>query len=287
MRGPNASWSRDGGQHAQGERHSAGTIVGKIECHEMACGRGAAPGTSCIGHASSQCTGKRLGQWTTLPYLMPINPVHPTLLNNGRVLIVAGSGNVAAETNFRSTIWDPQAGTFSTRSHAWDMFCNGAVVLPDGRVLINGGNQQYDPFRGYRKNAVYDPATDTFTDVENMAHGRWYPTPTVLGDGSVMTFSGLDELTGATNNAVEIYTVGSGWSQEYRRRLDPTSLPAHASHQRRTRLLLRIGPWLQALQPLEQNVVARRSRRRTSAARATTAHRCCCLCRHRTGTRRA
>ena len=156
-----------------------------------------------------------LGQWTTLPYLMPINPVHPTLLNNGRVLIVAGSGNVAAETNFRSTIWDPQAGTFSTRSHAWDMFCNGAVVLPDGRVLINGGNQQYDPFRGYRKNAVYDPATDTFTDVENMTHGRWYPTPTVLGDGSVMTFSGLNELTGATNTAVEIYTVGSGWSQEY------------------------------------------------------------------------
>ena len=155
------------------------------------------------------------GQWTTLPYLMPINPVHLTLLNNGRVLVVAGSGNVAAETNFRSTIWDPQAGTFSTRSHAWDMFCNGAVVLPDGRVLINGGNKQYDPFRGYQKNALYDPATDTFTDVENMAHGRWYPTPTVLGDGRVMTFSGLDELTGATNKKVEIYTVGSGWSPEY------------------------------------------------------------------------
>jgi hypothetical protein len=155
------------------------------------------------------------GQWTTLPYLMPINPVHPTVLNNGRVLIVAGSGNVAAETNFRSTIWDPQAGTFNTRSHAWDMFCNGAVVLPDGRVLINGGNLQYDPFRGHLKNAVYDPSTNAFTDVENMAHGRWYPTPTMLGDGSVMTFSGLNESTGATNTAVEIYTVGSGWSQEY------------------------------------------------------------------------
>ena len=121
------------------------------------------------------------GQWTTLPYLMPINPVHPTLLNNGRVLIVAGSGNVATETNFRSTIWDPQAGTFSTRSHAWDMFCNGAVVLPDGRVLITGGNQQYDPFRGYQKTALYDPATDTFTDGENMAHGRCTPRPLSSG----------------------------------------------------------------------------------------------------------
>ena len=26
-----------------------------------------------------------------------------------------------------------------------------------------------------------------------MAHGRWYPTATVLGDGRVMTFSGLNE----------------------------------------------------------------------------------------------
>ena len=61
---------------------------------------------------------------------------------------------------------------------------------------------------------MYDPATDSFTDVENMAHGRWYPTVTTLGDGRVMTFSGLTE-TGATNTTVEIYTPGSGWSPEY------------------------------------------------------------------------
>ena len=61
------------------------------------------------------------------------------------------------------------------------MFCNGAVVLPDGRVLINGGNLQYDPFRGYQKNALYDPATDTFTDIENMAHGAGTPRPLSSG----------------------------------------------------------------------------------------------------------
>ena len=32
------------------------------------------------------------GQWSTLPYLMPINPVHVALLSNGKVLVVAGSG---------------------------------------------------------------------------------------------------------------------------------------------------------------------------------------------------
>jgi hypothetical protein len=146
---------------------------------------------------------------------MPINPVHLALMNNGRVLIVAGSGNVAAEANFRAAVWDPQAETIVvTQSLGWDMFCNGMVMLPDGRVFINGGNLQYDPFHGQPRNAAFDPATGLFSNLQNMAHGRWYPTVTTLGDGRVMTFSGLSE-TGGTNTAVEIYTAGSGWSPEY------------------------------------------------------------------------
>jgi PKD repeat protein len=154
-----------------------------------------------------------IGQWTTLPYLVPINPVHVALLRTGNVLIVSGSGNVATETTFRAALWDPQAGTISQQQVGWDMFCNGMVTLPDGRVLVNGGTLQYDPFHGQPRNAVYDPATNVFTDVQNMAHGRWYPTVTVLGDGRVMAFSGLNE-SGNTNSAVELYTAGSGWSAE-------------------------------------------------------------------------
>jgi hypothetical protein len=154
-----------------------------------------------------------IGQWTTLPYPVPINPVHMALLRTGKVLIVSGSGNVATETTFRAGLWDPQAGTISQQLLGWDMFCNGMVTLPDGRVFINGGNLQYDPFHGQPRDAVYDPATNVFTDVQSMAHGRWYPTVTVLGDGRVMAFSGLNE-SGNTNTAVELYTVGSGWSAE-------------------------------------------------------------------------
>ncbi|HZL93374.1 MAG TPA: hypothetical protein VFB99_07005, partial [Vicinamibacterales bacterium] len=79
---------------------------------------------------------------------------------------------------------------------------------------FNGGNLQYDPFFGEPRNAVFDPLTGLFSDVENMARGRWYPTVTTLGDGRVMTFSGLLEV-GGTNTTVEMYTVGSGWSQPY------------------------------------------------------------------------
>jgi len=167
------------------------------------------------------------GQWSTLPYLMPINPVHVALLSNGKVLVVAGSGNCppsqagcpsgppyGPSNNSGALLWDPNAGAISQFSLSWDMFCNGMALLQDGRALIDGGTIKYDPFYGQSNVAVFDPATNLFTNVQNMAHGRWYPTVLTLGDGRVMAFSGLNE-TGATNTAVEFYTVGSGWSTQY------------------------------------------------------------------------
>jgi hypothetical protein len=141
----------------------------------------------------------------------PINPVHLAVMITGEVLIVGGSGNDPNELNLQAAVWNPTYETFQTQTIAWDMFCNGMVTLPDGRVFVNGGNLQYDPFFGERKSAVFDPWTGAFNDVESMANGRWYPTVTTLGDGRVMTFSGLDEA-GATNSTVEIYTADSGWS---------------------------------------------------------------------------
>jgi hypothetical protein len=119
--------------------------------------------------ARAQSSGQ--GQWQTLPNLMPINPVHTALLHNGKVLIVSGSGNVAGNTNFQAGIFDPATGTVTTQPVAWDMFCNGMVVLADGRAIVNGGTLQYDPFHGQLRSAVYDPATGQYTDMQTMAHG--------------------------------------------------------------------------------------------------------------------
>ncbi|MDP9339399.1 MAG: chitobiase/beta-hexosaminidase C-terminal domain-containing protein [Acidobacteriota bacterium] len=160
---------------------------------------------SARGQANSQ------GTWQTLPNLMPINPVHTTLMANGKILVVSGSGNYPAQTTFTVGVWDPSNNSITTQTQNWDMFCNGMILLPDGRPFILGGNLQYDPFFGWLRTAAYDPATGKYADMEDMAHGRWYPTPTVLGDGRVMVFSGLTE-TGGTNSQVEIYKVGVGWS---------------------------------------------------------------------------
>jgi hypothetical protein len=179
------------------------------------------------------------GRWsTTAPYTMPINPIHAALLHNGKILVVAGSGNCppsqsgcpsgppyGPSNGSGAAIYDPVARTITRLTVTWDMFCNGMVVLPDGRVLIAGGTLQYDPEFGQPKASIFDPATNTFSDTQNMAHGRWYPSLVTLGDGRVMVFSGLNETNGATNNAVEFYTVGSGWSQQYLAPFTPPFYP--------------------------------------------------------------
>ena len=177
-----------------------------------------------LGETLANAQANLVGQWQTLPTTMPINPVHVALMRTGKILVVSGSGNLPSNTNYQAAVWDPATDTVTTQPLAWDMFCNGMVILPDGRPFVVGGTLAYDPFHGYTKTAAYDPSTGQFTDLETMAHGRWYPTATTLSDGTVMAFSGLNE-NGPTNTAVEIYTVGSGWSQEYQAGWTPPLYP--------------------------------------------------------------
>jgi hypothetical protein len=179
-----------------------------------------------------------VGKWSTLSYTMPINPIHVALLYNGKILVVAGSGNCPASqpgcppgspygpaNNSGALLLDPTNGNITQFSVSSDMFCNGMVVLPDGRAFINGGTLAYDPFLGSLKSTLFDPATNTFDDVQNMAHGRWYPTVLTLGDGRIMTFSGALETGAGTNTTVEFYTVGSGWSQPFTAPFTPDLYP--------------------------------------------------------------
>jgi hypothetical protein len=192
------------------------------------------------GVSPAQGQAQTVGQWSTLPYTMPINPVHAALLHTGKILIVSGSGSCPPTmsgcpsgppygpgNNSGAALLDTVAGTMTQYTVTWDMFCNAMIVLPDGRPFILGGTESYGagngPFTGLPYTATYDPATGIFSGQQAMAHGRWYPTATVLGDGRVMVLSGAisgsdnhnQNLTGSTNTTVELYTVGSGWSSEY------------------------------------------------------------------------
>src|SRR5262249_61797231 len=65
-----------------------------------------------------------------------------------------------------------------------------------------------------KRRSAHSAVSGSFPNRQCMALRRGYPPATTLGDGTLMTFSGLNE-SGATNTAVEIYTAGSGWSPEF------------------------------------------------------------------------
>jgi hypothetical protein len=204
------------------------------------CGGGGAGSSSTTAPAGHASAGHPNGVWSTLPYSMPINPIHAALLHDGKVLVVQGSGNDGTVTDFQAAVWNLQDGTVHViHNLSWDMFCNGMSVLPDGRVLISGGTLKYsqmqhmvgdtladDPFLGLPNASIFDPATEAFTDVPPSAHGRWYPTTLELNDGRILTFSGLDE-NGNTNQSLEIYTANGNSATKSDEYVSPWAPPLY------------------------------------------------------------
>ncbi|HEY7516666.1 MAG TPA: Calx-beta domain-containing protein [Methylomirabilota bacterium] len=179
------------------------------------------------------------GQWSTMSVNAPVQPIHVALLRTGKVLMVEGSSNDSTQNVYRYTIWNPAAGTFATGTTPWDLFCNSMSFFPDGRLLISGGNLSYNPYTGLKTTTIFDPLTEKFIQVEDMAKGRWYPTTVMLKDGGVMTFSGLDE-NAVINPQTEIYDVGHGWSPPYTAPFGPKWYPR--LHLLTNGLVLMTGP---------------------------------------------
>ena len=210
------------------------TLIAVISLALAGCGGGggasSASTTTPPGHTSA---GHPNGVWSTLPFAMPINPVHASLLHTGKILIVAGSGNCPPQQagcpqgpqySQGAALLDLSSSGITTMPISWDMFCNGMSIMQDGRVLINGGTKSYGalavvgaqgdtPFTGTANTSIFDPSTESFVDVTPTAHGRWYPTVTELNDGRMMTTSGLNDTDGGNNNTSEIWD-GQHWSAE-------------------------------------------------------------------------
>ena len=154
------------------------------------------------------------GLWETLPCNSQVLAVHAALLHNGKVLFFAGSGNdpdKLAAHDMRSVVWDYEAGQFYRPSTPSDVFCAGQAFLADGKLLVAGGTERYDPFHGLKSAWLFDPTLEEWLRVGDMADGRWYPSLVTLGDGCVIAVSGAS-ATGGNNRVPEIYGPGANWS---------------------------------------------------------------------------
>src|ERR1700753_2367725 len=91
----------------------------------------------------------RYGLWTKLniPAKYRINGIHSTLLDNGDVLIMAGSGNNQSMFNagtFKTLLLNPVTMKEKMIYTPWDVFCAGHIELPDGNILLAGGTARYE-----------------------------------------------------------------------------------------------------------------------------------------------
>jgi hypothetical protein len=139
-----------------------------------------------------------VGKWSA-PFPWPIIALHVHLLRDGKVLSWGKFG--------QPYVWDPSATTFSAVPSPDWIFCSGHAFLPDGRLLVNGGNISND--HGLPDANIFDPATMSWSTRSPMIKGRWYPTTTTLANGEAVTIAGRDQ-NGQVVTIPEVWT-GSGW----------------------------------------------------------------------------
>ena len=144
------------------------------------------------------------GSWGAVIPWTPHIPVTVASLPDGRLLTFASNQRttfpVGAEFTY-AAVWNPATGVFTEINNTrHDMFCGGVAMLPDGRVVVNGGRNTTV------LSSIFDYRTNQWSAIPNMNDPRWYNTSVALSDGTVFTVSG----SGGSNTA-ERWDATSGW----------------------------------------------------------------------------
>ena len=138
-----------------------------------------------------------VGSWSpVLP--TPVVAIHAALLVDGRLLFWDSvsdrpSTEEPVHDRTRAALLDPVT-TNLTRvdnlSTGYNLFCAGLAHLPDGRVLIAGGNLNA-ALDGTQTIHFFDHVTQSWSlSPQSMAAARWYPSVTPLATGELLITSG-------------------------------------------------------------------------------------------------
>lgn len=158
------------------------------------------------GPAPTPAQRNQVGTWGSVINWTPHIPVTAATLPDGRLLTFASNQRttfpVGAEFTY-AAVWNPATGVFTEINNTrHDMFCGGTALLPDGRLVVNGGRNTT------RLSSIFDWRTNQWTALPNMNDPRWYNTSVALIDGSVFTVTG----DGGSNTA-ERWNEGIGWTR--------------------------------------------------------------------------
>ena len=149
------------------------------------------------------------GRWDA-PINFPLVPAAAALLPNGRVLTWAANlaNNFGGSGQTVTATYDPATGSVTQRTvtnTGHDMFCPGTSALPDGRLLVSGGDDA-------GKSSLYSSATDAWTTGAPMAITRAYQASTTVSDGRVFAIGG-SWRGGIGGKNGEIWSASTGWTR--------------------------------------------------------------------------
>jgi len=143
-----------------------------------------------------------VGQWSSV-MTTPYEAVHMVLLPTGKVMMWSHFAE-----SLHPQLWDPATGNFAAAAQpSYQIFCAGHSLLPNGSVLVTGGNVVLGV--GYAHASVYDPLADAWSALPDMNAARWYPNNVTLGTGDVVVMSGTIDQTNGDNTMPQVWQVAS------------------------------------------------------------------------------
>jgi hypothetical protein len=141
-------------------------------------------------------------------FTLPIVSVHSMLLPGPKILMYDGqaaNGEVAV-------VWNPITNAVDWVPEPANAFCGGMNQMADGRIFTAGGH--IVAHNGLAIANIFDPATESWTVLPQMAQPRWYPTVTALSDGRFIVNSGETNCADCDVAIPEIYNPSTNsWSQ--------------------------------------------------------------------------
>ncbi|WP_418317231.1 Kelch repeat-containing protein [Piscinibacter sakaiensis] len=116
----------------------------------------------------------------------------PPLAGPTRFRLIVRNGNAQVERELMMPVG--YRNRYRVLAQSFNVARHAAVALGDGSVLAIGGSR--GNFTLSNKLTRYDPATERFSDIGQLASGREYHSATVLADGRVLVVGGTISLAG-------------------------------------------------------------------------------------------